>query len=129
MLKKIFNREVGMYLVFGILTTLVNILIFNACLPYMNYMIANVIAWFLSVLFAFITNRRYVFNRCEHHLKVYFKEGVSFFGSRITTLIIEMVILFIFIQWLHISELITKIIAQFVVIVANYILSKWFVFK
>lgn len=129
MFKKIINREVMMYLIFGVLTTVVNIIVFDGCLHYMNYMIANIIAWFLSVLFAFITNRRFVFHSHNNTFKAYIKEGISFFSSRLTTLVIEMIILFIFIQCLQLNEQITKLVSQVIVIIANYVLSKWIVFK
>lgn len=128
-LRKFLNREVILYLVFGVLTTVINIIVFAFLSPHMNYLIANVIAWFISVLFAFLTNRKMVFNSQAKTVGAYFKEALSFFGSRIATLVIESAILFIFIQCLHFNENLIKIVAQFIVIVANYVLSKWLVFK
>lgn len=128
-MKKILSREVLLYLIFGVLTTVVNLLVFKLCLPYMNYLIANVIAWFISVLFAFITNRNLVFQSSAIHWKEKIKELFSFFSSRIFTLILESVILFIFIQCLKFPDNWVKLSAQIIVIVANYILSKLVVFK
>ena len=65
-------KEVIMYLVFGVLTTVVNIVVYYVvadCLK-INYLIANIAAWFLSVLFAYVTNRKYVFeSKSDHILK------------------------------------------------------------
>lgn len=127
--KKLFSREVILYLVFGVLTTVINIIVFAALSPHMNYLIANVIAWFISVLFAFITNRKIVFNSQANGITAYFKEAISFFSSRIATLLLESGILFIFIQCCHFQETFVKIVAQAIVIIANYVLSKWIVFK
>ena len=91
-----------------------------------DYLISNVLSWVLAVLFAYITNKIFVF---ESKSKKNVKEITSFFFFRIISLVIEMIILYIFVDMLHIDDLITKIIAQVIVIVANYVFSKVFVFK
>lgn len=124
-------KEVINYLFFGGCTTLVSILtfyIFNKILG-LNEHIANVISWILAVLFAFITNKKYVFESKVKDTKGLLKEIISFFGARLLTLGIEEVILFVGSNLLHIDPLIVKVIGQVVVIVSNYFLSKIFVFK
>lgn len=124
-------KEVINYLFFGGCTTLVSILtfyIFNKILG-LNEHIANVISWILAVLFAFITNKKYVFESKVKDTKGLLKEIISFFGARLLTLGIEEVILFVGSNLLHIDPLIVKVIGQVVVIVSNYFLSKLFVFK
>ena len=73
-------KEIIMYLVFGVLTTVVNIVVYflSAELLHINYLISNALAWFLSVLFAYITNRKYVFESSSQNI---LKEAVSFFSS------------------------------------------------
>ncbi len=121
-------KEIINYLIFGGLTTLISIITYAlfAKLFHIDYLISNVLSWIISVLFAYITNKIFVF---ESKSKKNIKEITSFFFFRVVSLIMEMVILYIFVDMLHIDDLVTKIIAQIIVIVANYIFSKVFVFK
>ena len=121
-------KEIINYLIFGGLTTVVSIVTYAlfAKVFYIDYLISNVLSWVLAVLFAYITNKIFVF---ESKSKKNVKEITSFFFFRIISLVIEMIILYIFVDMLHIDDLITKIIAQVIVIVANYVFSKVFVFK
>lgn len=137
-MKKIKNlyhkyEEMLNYLIVGILTTLVSLTTYFLCVhTFLNannnveLQIANVISWIISVLFAYITNRSFVF---KSKSKKYLKEMSSFFTSRIATLLMDMGIMFLFVTIFHINDTIAKLISQVVVIVANYILSKLFVFK
>ncbi len=121
-------KEIINYLIFGGLTTVVSIVTYALFAKVFNidYLISNVLSWVLAVLFAYITNKIFVF---ESKSKKNVKEITSFFFFRIISLVIEMIILYIFVDMLHIDDLITKIIAQVIVIVANYVFSKVFVFK
>ena len=130
MLNKLYKKykEIINYLIFGGLTTVVSIVTYALFAKVFNidYLISNVLSWVLAVLFAYITNKIFVF---ESKSKKNVKEITSFFFFRIISLVIEMIILYIFVDMLHIDDLITKIIAQVIVIVANYVFSKVFVFK
>lgn len=120
-------RELLMYLVFGVLTTLVNIVSFFLCRSFsINLYVSNGIAWFLSVLFAFFTNKFIVF---ESKSKVNFKEMTLFYGSRILSLLFDMGIMYLLLQVLSVNELVSKIVTNVVVIILNYIFSKLFIFK
>lgn len=122
------NKEVIMYLIFGVLTTVVNIVvyyIFNDVLQ-VHYMISNVIAWILSVLFAYITNRKYVF---ESNSDSIITEFTKFVGSRVSTGILDMVMMWLFVDLLHVNSMLSKIISNAFVIISNYVLSRLFVFK
>ena len=88
--------------------------------------VANIISWIAGVLFAYFTNRKYVFES-KNTNKV--KEFISFVGARITTLLLDMVIMGIGVTILHGNDKIMKLISQVLVIVGNYILSKVFVFR
>lgn len=126
MLEKL--REISAYLIFGVLTTLVNIIsfyIFNNLL-HIDYLIVNIISWFLSIIFAYITNRNYVF---KNHKKDNFKTFILFISSRLTTLLLDMLFIILLIEKIQISEINSKIIVQIIVIVINYLLSKLLVFK
>lgn len=126
MLEKL--REVSAYLIFGVLTTLVNIIsfyIFNNLLN-IDYLIANIISWFLSIIFAYITNKNYVF---KNNKEDNFKTFILFISSRLTTLLLDMLFMILLIEKIQISEINSKIIVQIMVVVINYLLSKLIVFK
>lgn len=121
-------KEIINYLIFGGLTTLISIITYALFAKVFNidYLISNVLSWVLAVLFAYITNKMFVF---ESKSKKNIKEITSFFFFRVVSLIMEMIILYVFVDMLHIDDLVTKIIAQVIVIVSNYVFSKVFVFK
>ena len=125
------NKEIINYLIFGGLTTLVSILTYAlfAKIFLINYLISNVLSWIIAVMFAFITNKLYVFESKSKDKKIVFKEITNFFFFRIVSLIIEMIIMYVFVDLLSIDDLITKIIAQIIFILFNYFFSKVFVFK
>ena len=123
-------REVLLYLVFGGLTTLINIISFFILRKFnIALYISNAIAWILSVLFAFITNKLFVFESKGKSKKENTKELVSFFGFRILSLVIDMGAMYLLLDVLNIKELIAKIVSNVVVIILNYIFSKLFIFK
>lgn len=125
------NKEVLLYLFFGGLAFIVSIAtyaFFNVTLG-INELIANVISWVITVAFAFFTNRIWVFNSPTNGAKEFMSQLISFFGGRVVTLIIEEVILLTFITWLGFPSMIIKVIAQVVVIVLNYVISKLVVFR
>jgi len=88
--------------------------------------ISNLFSWILSVLFAYFTNRVFVFKSKEKNLK---KEATNFIGSRVLTLLLDMVVMFLLVTMLGFNDKLGKIISQIFVIVGNYIISKLFVFK
>lgn len=131
----LFNKykEIILYLIFGVLTTVVSLVSYYLLtLTILNpnngiqLQIANIISWILSVAFAYITNRKYVFESKSDKI---LSEISSFVGGRVATLLMDMLIMFIFVTILHLNDKLFKLISQVVVIVANYIISKLFVFK
>lgn len=124
-------KDIFWYCFFGGLTTVVNIAIFYLFndVVGLHYMVANIIAWVVAVLFAYITNRTWVFKSKVCGSKAIFKELMLFIWFRVLSLVMEMVILFIMIDLLGVSEMITKLVTQVVVIIANYVFSKWIIFK
>ncbi|WP_155286368.1 GtrA family protein [Lacticaseibacillus zhaodongensis] len=113
------------YLIVGGLTTGINLVLFFA-LTHINvpWFWANVAAWFLSVLFAFIANKLVVFASKDTSAEVVLREGVSFFALRGASLLADTAILFVGLTLLHGSPVIVKLIDQVVVIVLNYAFSK-----
>ena len=136
-LKKMYKKykEIINYLIIGGLTTvvslvsfyLVRILIFTKDTQ-LDIQISNVISWIFAVLFAFITNKKYVFESKTTGTKK-IKEMIKFYLSRLTTLIIDMVTMWILTAPLNINDKVSKIIVQFIIVVLNYVFSKLFVFK
>ncbi len=131
--KKLFTKEIIMYLIFGVLTTIVSLAVYYACVwtfldpnNAVQLQIANIISWVAGVAFAYVTNRKFVFESKESN-KI--KEATKFVSSRVVTLLLDMAIMGLGVTVLHFNDKIMKIISQVVVIVANYVFSKIFVFK
>lgn len=125
------NKEVLMYLFFGVLTTVVSIAsyaLFNVAMG-INELISNVLSWILAVLFAFFTNRIWVFASPTKTVREFFEQLVTFSGGRLVTLGIEELIIFVFVTILHFNSMLIKFVAQVVVIVLNYVISKLVVFR
>lgn len=124
-------KEVLLYLFFGGLTTVISIgsYVFFDISMHMDPMIANIFSWILAVLFAYVTNRIWVFDSNAEGMKRIIQEMVSFFGGRVATLLMEEVILYVGINLLSMNSIGVKVAAQILVLVGNYLISKLFVFK
>ena len=123
-------KEILWYGFFGVFTTLINIISFNILDKVgVEVYLANFIAWVLSVLFAFITNKLFVFNSKSFNIKVLLKEMVAFFVARIVSLGIDMAGMYLLLEIFKFGKMPAKIIVNVIVIVANYVFSKLFVFK
>ena len=121
------KKETFLYLIFGFFTTLINILTYKILVNLnINYIIANIIAWIISVIFAFITNKYIVF---DNKTSNFIKEFLKFVISRLGTGLFDILFMFITISLLNFDDFIMKIISNIVVIILNYILSKFIVFK
>lgn len=124
-------KEPILYVIFGGFTTVVNLVsyaIFTR-LMHIDDFVAIFLSWVLAVFFAYITNKIWVFESKNTEAKQLFKEIVSFASARVATLGLEYVIMFIGVDMIHINDMIVKIFAQVLVIVANYVFSKLFIFK
>ncbi len=138
-------RELIVYVIFGVCTTVVNLITFklwNLILGEEQYLISNIIAWVASVIFAYITNKIWVFESKSWDTKVILKEIPSFFAARVFSFLVEEVGLYIFVDLLKFNEysmnilsislsgeMIAKIILAVVVVVLNFVFSKLFIFK
>ena len=125
------HKEVLLYLFFGGLTTLVSIVIFALFYQKMgiNELWANVLSWIVAVLFAYVTNRTWVFADKARTKAGIAREMASFFGGRLATLGMEEALIAVFITWLGFPAMGVKIVSQLAVIAANYFISKFLVFK
>lgn len=121
------HQEVISYLFFGVLTTLINIITFYMLRKLnIGVYISNIIAWIVSVLFAFITNKMFVFESKNNNM---IKEMIKFYFFRILSLVFDMGLMFLLIEIININDMISKIITNIGIIIINYLFSKLFVFK
>lgn len=138
-------KEIILYIFFGVLTTIVNFVIYfimNALLGEDMYLVSNVIAWIGAVAFAYITNKIWVFESKSRESKTLLREIGEFVSARLLSLGIEEAGLYIFVDLLKFSaysfsflrltitgDVIAKIIMQIIVVILNYIFSKFIIFK
>lgn len=122
------KKEIVLYLIFGVLTTVVNIgsYLFLAKIFGINNLLSNIMAWFLSIVFAYITNRIYVFESKNENI---LQEFTLFIGGRGLSGILDSLLFFILVVWLTFNDFVSKIVINVIVIIINYILSKEIIFK
>jgi len=129
------KKEIVNYLIAGVLTTLVSLLTYYFVINILfttktalNIQVANVISWIVAVLFAYFTNKIFVFESGSKGNEAK-KEFLKFVISRLFTLFMDMALMFIFVTLLRLDDTIVKLCVQIIIIVANYILSKIIVFR
>lgn len=125
------NKELINYIIMGILTTGVNVGSYFALTEsgLLNYQAATVIAWIISVLFAYVTNKKYVFSSKTSSFRELRKEISSFFFFRVLSLGIDFISMVILIELLHMEDFLAKVISNVIVIAFNYVASKQIIFK
>ena len=126
-------RELIFYVIVGVATTAVSLgvyygLVFTLLDPNVGWQlqVANVVSWIASVTFAYFTNRKYVFLSKNPNM---IAEAASFYASRLGTLVLDMGIMFATVTALHWNDKIMKLVVQVIVLVANYVISKFLVFR
>lgn len=149
-IKELYKKyeEVILYLVFGVLTTVISVglysllvfvfdkialfagnehlrldnnpILHNVCLVFKNA---------VAILFAYVTNRKFVFKSTTTGFAAIFKEVVQFFAARLSTLVFELIFMTVMVNVCHYPEILMNIIAQIVIVVLNYVLSKLWIFK
>ena len=124
-------RELVMYGICGALSTVLDIGIFwfLANVVCLHYLVANAIAWVLAVIFSFLANKYYVFESRSFKREVWVKEATEFFGSRGLACGIDMGGMYLLVSVMCINKNYAKLIVTLVVIVINYVLSKFWIFK
>lgn len=155
---KFFTREIITYIIFGVLTTAVNLVtfyifkkifisigwegVFNKLLGSAgwdkalellgsgtDYLDATVIAWTVAVIFAFVTNKLIVFESKSWKPAVAGKEFVGFIGARLFSLLVELLFMFVMVTLLKWNDFVAKFIVQVIVVILNYVFSKLLIFK
>ena len=131
LIRKVLTKEVISYLIFGVLTTLINIVIYQLCFSVLGIenLIANTIAWVISVLFAYITNKKYVFEASTEGKREEWKMLGAFLAARVSSLIVDEVGMWLLVDVRNMNGLWAKIIMNVIVVIINYVLSKCLVFK
>lgn len=124
-------KELILYGIFGVGSTAINIIAFYLLDTIMacDLIFSNVLAWIFAFIFAFVTNKLWVFESKSWNGHKAFKEFIDFFIARVATLFIDTFLMWLFIEVLFMNSLLSKIVVNVVVIVINYIASKLWIFK
>jgi putative flippase GtrA len=125
------KKEIINYLIFGVLTTVVNIVSYSLFVEIigMDYKLATTLAWFISVIFAFITNKHFVYNSKKRDFISVARELVSFSFFRILSYIIDLGMMIVLVEGIHLDSILAKVFANIIVVIINYFASKFFVFQ
>ena len=128
---KFFNRENVSYLIFGVLTTLADWISYRMMrLAGMDYRLATAGAWAVAVLFAFVTNKLFVFGSLSLRPAQVWKEFVAFVACRVATGILTLIAMMVMVDGMGIqNDFFCKVVVSVLSLVMNYVLSKWFIFK
>ena len=128
---KLLNKETISYLFWGVVTTIVNIAVLYVCKRFLGIEIwlGNIIAWIVAVIVAFISNKLFVFESKSMTPSVVAKEATAFVIARLFSFAFDEAFMVISVYTFGMNELIAKIIANIVVVIINYILSKLFIFN
>ena len=124
-------KEIISYLIFGGLSTAVNIISFYILEKIFNwpYLYANALAISSSILFAYVTNKRFVFESHTDSFQATLREFLSFISFRLASGIIDMLSMWLLVELIHLTVMESKLLIQFIVIVLNYLFSKFYIFK
>lgn len=132
-LKKLYKKykSLILYIFFGICTTFVNIASFWFMAHIFNFkaVFSSIVSWIFSVIFAYITNRGWVFEARATGAKNIFREIYSFFACRFATGALDCFIMFLCVDIFGFNDMIIKVLSNVIVVVLNYVSSKIFVFK
>lgn len=119
------------YLFFGVVTTVVNMVVYYLCYQLWGISsdLSTVIAWVLAVLTAFLTNKPFVFGSHDWSPKVLLPEAGSFFGCRLGSGVVELVLMHITVEMLGLPGMLMKLLVNVIVVILNYVASKLLVFR
>ncbi|NKC68527.1 GtrA family protein [Vagococcus fluvialis] len=122
-MKKKTSQQVNLYFLWGVVTVAFNVIIFYILESMfgMNYQLANFVDWFVTVLFAYIVNKNFVF---KSKSKFVIKELILFFGTRLLSFGVEVILLWLFLGILHYNPAISKLLGHSLALIINYFLSK-----
>ena len=132
-LKKLFRKhyDILVYLIFGVLTTAVNYIVYLPCynLLHLSSAVSNVIAWAAAVAFAYVTNKPFVFHSHDWSAKTVVPELTKFIGTRLGSGGLETLVLLVFVDMLKGNGNVWKLLTSVLVVALNYIGSKLLVFR
>ncbi|MBQ3666369.1 MAG: YfhO family protein [Lachnospiraceae bacterium] len=129
-LKKLINRETIYYLIFGVLTTIVDFSIYFILTHVsVNYLIANTISWCIAFIFAFVTNKLIVFRSKKTDFITMMNEFTGFLGARLFSLLFSLVFMYLTVTLFGMNDFLAKVIASIFVVIINYVFSKLFIFN
>ena len=125
------HKDIIIYLFFGGLTTLVSFAVYFSVYRYLSLSAgwSNVISWICAVVFAFVTNKPFVFHSYDWSVSVALPELGKFVGSRLLSGLLETGVLAVTVDLLHLHNLAMKLIASVIVVILNYVFSKLIVFR
>ena len=125
------HKDIVLYGFFGVMTTLVNILSYWIMVRVFrcSVMCGSVIAWITAVLFAYITNRKWVFHSEATGYDKVLREIASFFLCRLATGVLDWGCMYVFVEMFHLNDMLIKTISNIIVILVNYLASKLIIFK
>lgn len=128
---KLVNTETVTYVVFGVLTTLVNLVCFNFCDAWLHINTAwsTSIAWVVAFIFAYVVNKLFVFHSKTDSLRALCKEAFLFFCARFFTFFLDLGGMLLLVDVLHVGGGLSKILCNILVLILNYVFSKLFIFK
>lgn len=123
-------KEVIRYGIAGVATTVINIVVYGVCYDTIGIsnVTSTVIAWILSVLFAFVSNKIWVFESKSLELPLLIKETITFFGCRLATGVLDLAIMYVTVDIMAWNSMLMKCISNVIVIVVNYVASKLMIF-
>ena len=124
-------KQIIVYGICGLITTLINIVSFYICRTILGIELipSNTIAWILAFIFAFFSNKIWVFGSKKWEGKEVIGEMVGFLIARLATLLLDMVLIVVLVDFLHWNELFSKVLISAIVIVTNFLASKMVVFR
>lgn len=124
-------KDILSYLFFGVCTTLVNIVCYYVCVRWLGLSTieGTVVAWILAVLFAFVTNKQFVFKSFSWEKRILLQEATSFFLYRALTGILDIVVMFVGVELFGLFDVGVKAFSNIIVIILNYIASNCMVFR
>ena len=133
---KVVNKETVLYIVFGVLTTAISWVVSVLCyhtlpisVPEVLNLTSNCISWVISVAFAFVTNKLFVFESKSWRGALLLRELSSFVSARLFSLLLELAGMWLLVDCMGVPFAIAKIGMNVIVIIVNYVLSRWIIFK
>lgn len=132
-IKELFDKykAIILYLFFGICTMIINIVTYTVCYELLSIsnVVSTIIAWILSVIGAYISNKIWVFESKTEGLSGFIQEAVKFLMCRVGTGIIDVIIMYVSVDLLSIAATPMKVLSNIIVVILNYVASKVVVFN